>query len=242
MMMQLPVIVGLLDRRILLNYRFDPVYLSGFLPGPFRPRLHKGYGVGGICMIRFRHLRPRYIPEMLGITSENAAHRIAVEWMQDGTNREGVFIPRRDTTSAFNSWAGGRIFPGIFQRTLFQVDESAGRYHVEIAHAGAKPHVIFDGLECDDFSVSSVFGSLDEASEFFAKGAIGYSVAKDNSHYQGMELRLLEWQIRPLKITHAYVQLYEDANHFPKGSVQIDSAMVMKRLRHEWHKIPTITA
>jgi hypothetical protein len=242
MMMQLPVIVGLLDRRILLNYRFDPELLSKFLPSPFRPRLHKGYGVGGICMIRFRRLRPRHVPEMLGINSENAAHRIAVEWMQEGTNGEGVFIPRRDTASAFNSWAGGRIFPGIFQRTLFQVNENAGHYHVEITHAGAKPHVIFDGLECDDFSASSIFGSLDEASEFFAKGAVGYSAAKDNSHYQGMELRLLEWQIRPLKITRAYVRLYEDANDFPKGSVQIDSAMVMKKLRHEWHKIPMIKA
>jgi hypothetical protein len=240
--MQLPVIVGLLDRRILLNYHFDPEYLSKLLPRPFRPRLHKSYAVGGVCMIRFRQLRPRHIPAALGITSENAAHRIAVEWVQDGTKREGVFIPRRDTASAFNYWAGGRIFPGVFQRTRFQVNEDAGHYHVEIAGPGAEPHVIFDGEECDDFPTSSIFGSLDEASEFFAKGAVGYSLAKDNTHHQGMELRLLEWHIRPLKINHAQVRCFEDAGNFPKGSVEIDSAMVMKKLKHEWHNIPTIKA
>ena len=240
--MQLPVIVGLLDRRILLNYRFDPEYLSKFVPQPFRPRLHKGYGVGGICMIRFHHLRPRHIPQMLGINSENAAHRIAVEWMQNGTNHEGVFIPRRDTASGFNYWAGGRIFPGIFQQSIFQVNENAGHYHVEIAQAGVSPHVIFDGEECDDFSESSIFQSVDEASEFFAKGAVGYSLANDKSHYQGMELRLLEWHIQPLKINQAYARLYEEAHDFPNGSVEIDSAMVMKKLRHEWHNIPTIEA
>lgn len=193
-------------------------------------------------MIRFRHLRPRHIPEALGIDSENAAHRIAVEWMHDGANREGVFIPRRDTASTFNHWAGGRIFPGLFQKTVFQVNEDAGHYHIEIARAGEEPHVVFDGEECNDFSTSSIFGSLDEASEFFAKGTVGYSLAKDNSHLQGMELRLLEWHISPLKINRAHVQLYEDLSNFPKGSVQIDSAMIMRNLKHEWHNIPTMKA
>ena len=193
-------------------------------------------------MIRFHHLRPRHIPEILGINSENAAHRIAVEWMQGGTTHEGVFIPKRDTASVFNYWAGGRIFPGIFQQSVFRVNEGAGHYRVEISRAGVNPHVIFDGEECDDFSESSIFQSVDEASEFFAKGAVGYSLANDKSHYQGMELRLLEWHIQPLKINQAYVRLYEEAHDFPKGSVEIDSALVMKKLRHEWHNIPTIEA
>ena len=242
MIMQLPVIEGMLDRRILLNYRFDPQYLQRFVPAPFTPRLHKGHGIGGICMIRFKDLRPRHFPASVGIDSENAAHRIAIEWDHQGNKQTGVFIPQRDTGSSFNYLAGGRIFPGIFQRSTFSVTESAARYKVEIAHKKSEPHVIFDGEECAEFPKTSVFESLAEASEFFAKGAIGYSLAKDGSHFQGMELRFLEWHISPLKINRAHVKLYEDGNLFPKGAVQVDSAMIMKRLRHEWRNIPVIEA
>lgn len=238
--MHLPVIVGQLDRRILLNYHFSPDSLREFLPAPFEPRLHNGRGVGGICMIRFKQLRPRRFPGILGVDSENAAHRIAVQWSERGVHKEGVFIPRRDTESAFNTWAGGRIFPGVFQRAQFVMNEADDRYHIEIADSGRPAHVKFDGNETNDFSQHSIFASLDEASDFFAKGAVGYSASRDRSHYQGMELRLLDWQISPLKINQAFVQLFEDGVTFPKGSVTLDSAMVMRRLRHEWHNIPTI--
>jgi hypothetical protein len=72
------------------------------------------------------------MPAWLGIDSENAAHRIAVEWDSDGKKHEGVFIPKRNTASAFNYWSGGRVFPGVFQKSQFQVHESAGRYQVQI--------------------------------------------------------------------------------------------------------------
>ena len=51
---------------------------------------------------------------MVGMTSENSAHRIAVEWDdEEGVVKEGVFVPRRDTDSRLVALAGGRIFPGM---------------------------------------------------------------------------------------------------------------------------------
>ena len=241
-MLRLPVIQGDIDRRILLNYRIDPKYLRRILPAPFEVRLHDGYGIGGVCMIRFHALRPRYCPPALGISSENAAHRFAVEWKDGAARREGVFIPRRDTASAFNHWAGGKIFPGVFQRSLFDVVESAGRYRVSIASPGQEPHVIFDGEDTTEFPSGSCFGSLEAVTEFFAKGAVGYSLSKDTTHFQRMELRLLGWDIQPLKIHRAHLRLFEDESVFPRGSVEVDCAMIMRRLRHEWHAIPNISA
>lgn len=117
--MFLDTIHGIIERRVLLNYRIDPDVLRRVLPSPFKPKLYAGYGVGGVCMIRFSQLRPRWVPSPLGLKSENAAHRIAVQWVQDGEQREGVFIPRRDTNSWFNKTLGGRFFPGVFQRRRF---------------------------------------------------------------------------------------------------------------------------
>ena len=49
-----------------------------------RPQLVEGRAVAGICLIRLGSLRPKGLPASLGVTTENAAHRIAVEWDQDG--------------------------------------------------------------------------------------------------------------------------------------------------------------
>src|SRR5262249_61863595 len=77
--MRLPSIRGVIDRRILVNYRVAPDVLARLLPAPFRPRLVHGFGMVGICLIRLREVRPALLPAWLGIASENAAHRAAVE-------------------------------------------------------------------------------------------------------------------------------------------------------------------
>ena len=78
--MRIPVIRGVIDRRILVNYRVAPDVLAPLLPPRFRPKLHRGYGMVGICLIRLRSRRPKFLPPWLGMSSENAAHRTAVEW------------------------------------------------------------------------------------------------------------------------------------------------------------------
>src|SRR5258708_37019501 len=117
--MQIPIIRGLIDRRILVNFRVDPDALARLLPAPFRPKMAKGAGMAGVCLIRLKKVRPRFLPAFVGISSENAAHRIAVEWDENGFTREGVFIPRRDTSSWLNTWLGGRLFPGVHHHAGF---------------------------------------------------------------------------------------------------------------------------
>ena len=59
--------------------------------------------MAGICLIRLEQMRPAGLPSFCGLSSENAAHRIAVEWQEPaGAWREGVYIPRRDTGSRLN--------------------------------------------------------------------------------------------------------------------------------------------
>jgi hypothetical protein len=122
--MKLPVVRGTIDRRILANYRIDPVVMSAVLPRPFRPKIVNGFAIGGICLIRLKSIRPRFFPFAWGVGSENAAHRIAVEWDVGGEKREGVFVPRRDTSSLLNTLVGGRIFPGVHHHASFAVKES----------------------------------------------------------------------------------------------------------------------
>ena len=105
--MNVPVIRGIIARRLLVNYRVDPAALAGVLPPPFRLTLVAGHAIAGICLIRLAEIRPRGLPPALGVGSENAAHRIAVEWEERGAVRTGIYIPRRDTSSRLNTLLGG---------------------------------------------------------------------------------------------------------------------------------------
>src|SRR5947209_20533300 len=131
--MRLPVIEGLIDRRILVNFRVEPEILRRIVPPPFEPQLVGGFGVAGICLIRLKHVRMKGFPAWLGIGSENAAHRVAVEWDDaTGNRRTGVYIVRRDSGSWLNALAGGRIFPGEHRLSRFAISETADRFELAL--------------------------------------------------------------------------------------------------------------
>ena len=143
--MNIPVLRGLIERRLLVNYRVDPEIAARLLPKPFRPKLIGGYAMAGICLIRLGKVRPRGLPSWVGIRSENAAHRIAVVWDEGGTEREGVFIPRRDTSSWLNQCAGGRLFPGEHSAASFDVEENGERFAVAMQSRDGETRVRVDG-------------------------------------------------------------------------------------------------
>ena len=143
--MKLPVIQGVIRRRILANFRVDPEVMQQQLPARFRPKLQRGYAVAGICLIRLEHIRPRFVPESIGLNSENAAHRVAVLWDEDGVSREGVFISRRDTNSQLNHLLGGRIFPGEHHQSSFSVAESDSEISISLESSDSTVAVEIEG-------------------------------------------------------------------------------------------------
>jgi hypothetical protein len=231
---------GVIARRVLLKFRIDPQVIGKLLPAPFRPKLYKGYAVGGVCMIRFRELRPQFVPAWLGMASENAAHRIAVEWDEAGERREGVFIPQRNTASRFNKALGGRAFPGVFSLSQFEAVESAESVAVRITDGDGVEQVRFAADVCDAHGRDSIFPTIDEAANFFSMGATGYSTARDGKNFEGMELRSLSWRVSPMWMREAYSRWFMREDYFPAGSVEFDCALLMRDIAHEWHSRPRI--
>jgi len=240
--MKLPVIAGVIDRRILVNYQVDPDVLARTLPAPFRPKIVRGAGLAGICLIRLKGVRPRGLPTWLGISSENAAHRTAVEWDDAGTTREGVFVRRRDTDSRLNTLAGGRIFPGVHHHGRFDVAESAEQLRVALDSDDGAVRVSVDARPTDRVPATSVFASLDEASAFFQAGSLGYSITQDSGCFQGLELRCPVWHMTPLETVAVRSSYFADESIFPSGSVRYDSAFLMRDVVHEWHAQPDLRA
>jgi hypothetical protein len=229
------MIRGLIERRILVNYRADPEVVARTLPAPFRPRLIRGAAMVGICLIRLHAVRPRFLPAWLGFSSENAAHRTAVVWDADGLEREGVYVRRRDTSSWCNAAAGGRLFPGIQHRARFTVRETADHFEVALHSRDGVTRVAVQAHLAPGLPASSIFGSLEEASAFFQGGALGYSATPHPKTFQGMELRCLNWKVEPLAIESVQSSYFEDESIFPRGSITFDCALLMRGIEHEWH-------
>ncbi len=234
--MRLPVINGLIRRRLLVNFRVDAGMMGRFLPPPFRPKLHRGFAIAGICLIRLEQIRPGWLPSICGLSSENAAHRIAVLWEGPaGETREGVFIPRRDTGSRLNHFAGGRIFPGEHSLADFTVTDDGSRISMSIRARDGGMAVELRAHESDSLPESSCFASLAESSAYFEGGSVGYSVTRDNRRLDGIRLQTDGWRVRPLTVEHVESSFFADEAAFPAGSVNFDHALIMRDLRHRWH-------
>jgi len=229
--MKIPTIKGIIDRRILINYKVDKEVLSNYLPKPFKPKLVKGKGIAGICLIRLKEIRPKGFPKQIGISSENGAHRIAVEWEENGVLKEGVFIPRRDTSSKLNSLAGGTLFPGIHHLAKFSVDESNGAYEVKFKSRD-DTYLSINAKETKEWNNESVFDDLNAVSSFFQNGSIGYS--PDKSYFEGLELKTFDWEVSLLDVESVESSFFNNEKIFPKGSVKFDNALLMKNIEHEW--------
>src|SRR5437016_14196158 len=114
--MRLPVLQGLIRRRMLVNFRVDPAIMQQQLPEPFRPKLQAGCAVAGICLIRLEQSRAGFLSVPVGVSSANAAHRIAAEWIDAaGALQEGVFVSTRATNSRASASAGSRRTPGCYR-------------------------------------------------------------------------------------------------------------------------------
>lgn len=234
----IPSARAVIDRRLLINFRASAELVQRLLPSPLRPKLIRGWALAGICLLRLRDARPAGLPAILGLTSENAAHRIAVVWKDIlGTKHEGVYVPRRDTASRFNEFAGGRVIPGVHRGTIFQVWEPGNRFKIAVFPADEpnRPLIRVHAHLADSLSRSSVFSSVHEAEECFRAGTIGWSPGRRAGTLERMALKINSWHIVPLEIDWLESRFFANNANLPPGAWEFDSAFLMREVDCEWY-------
>lgn len=235
--MKIPTIQGIIKRRVLINYRAEPSVIQKIIPKDFKLKLHKGFAIAGICLIKLEQIRPKHLPKFIGISSENAAHRIAVEWKKNDEIKQGVFVPRRDTDSTLNHLAGGRLFPSEHHKAIFDIEENKNKIDYSMRSKDDDVSLNFNGKLNTDFPIDSVFDSLQEASNFFEKGSLGYSSNKTDKHLDGIYLNIENWKVSSFEINSVKSSFYDDKSIFPEGSIKFDHALLMQNIPHEWHSM-----
>jgi hypothetical protein len=222
-----------IERRLLVNYRIDPNIVAAQLPPPFRPQLVSGWAVGGICFIRLASTRPHRIPKQMGLTTENVAHRFAVEYDDSDGKHWGVYIPRRDTNSLLTSLAGDRAFPGRHHLARFEVYEDPSAIRIKVA--SRDQHVRTSVAARPDSRIDSeLFASLDQAGDFFRQSCTGWSPSPRRATLDAVRLESQTWDVRGATVDHLTSSLFDNPDVFPPGTALLDSALLMQNLPISW--------
>jgi hypothetical protein len=225
---------AVIERRLLLNYRADPDVVAAMLPAPFRPQLRGGYAVVGICLLRLGQVRPAGFPGVVGLGSENAAHRFAVRWDGADGSRTGVYIPRRDSASRLNVAIGGRLLPGVHHRAAFDVAERPNRMRVAYSASDGSTAVDVEVRVTGELTGSVLFADVEQAGDFFRSGSIGYSLSRDPEELEGTQLTASSGRLDACVVDRAACSFYDDRSVFPAGSIELDSALVMRKVPIRW--------
>jgi hypothetical protein len=224
----------IIERRLLVNYRIEPDHVTAFLPRPFRPQLVRGYAVGGVCFIRMSRLRPAHIPRAMGMTSENVAHRFAVQWDDAQGTHAGVYVPRRETSSRVAAIAGRHVFPGAYHLARFDVTESGHSIRIGVRSHDGNVSLLAEAVPSMEFN-SELFPAVDDATAFFRRGALGYSPsAAARDCLDSVRMDAANWAATPMTIARMRSSLFDDPAAFPAGACILDSALLMTNVAARW--------
>jgi hypothetical protein len=138
--------------------------------------------------------------------------------------------------------AGGRWFPGIHHAAAFRVWETGYRFKLEMRSRDEAAFVRVLARRTATLSDHSVFRSLGEAALFFRLGAVGWSPGRASGTFDGLELRCQQWRMEPLAVERVESSFFQDHQIFPCGSIEFDSALLMRDVPHEWHSVGKATA
>jgi hypothetical protein len=234
LIMELPVLNGIIDRRILINYRVKPEVVQALLPSHLEPITVNGYASAGICLLRLKNIGVKYSPSFMRITSENAAHRFLVKYFDGDKLVHGVYIPRRDTDSMLNVMLAGKLFSWPHYTALFEVAEANGIYSVKMRSKDDHSTLQVDARVTDTFPTGSMFDSIDHASGCFHNCSVGVSPSSKPGIFKTIRLKTKTWAVKPLKIRFLKSSYFENQSLFPAGTIVFDNALLMEGIAHEW--------
>jgi hypothetical protein len=235
LIMEMPVLNGMIDRRILINYSVNPDVVKALLPKHLDPLIINGFASAGICLLRLKNIGVKYSPSFLRITSENAAHRFLVKWTENGEEVHGVYIPRRDTDSLLNVWLARKIFSWPHYSAKFDVQEANGSYALKMTSKDANTHVQVRTELASSFATGSMFDSIEHASVCFQNCSLGFSPSTIPNQFKKIQLKTKTWAVKPLQVHELQSSFFSDRSLFPHNSIHFDNALLMEGIEHEWH-------
>jgi len=234
---------GVIERRLLVAYRLDPVVAQQVLPPPFRARQINGYAVAGIALARLGRLRPAGLPSVRTLTRETTTHGVAVEWESARALHTGVYILHRDrgapTAVAPAAIPRGRLGRRLHPVPEFTVDERADGLRVAYASRDRAVRVEVDVSLGSSLDASALFPDVPTAARFFDLDGAG---AGWGPTVRGLRLTAEDRSLGAAHILTARSSIFADASLFPPGSVHVDSGLLLRNVAVAWAPVERVRA
>jgi hypothetical protein len=212
---------GVIERRLLVNYRLDPDVAKEVLPAPLRARLIGGYAVAGIALAHLGKIRPAGLPAVVGLSRETGMHAIAVEWEGARSLHTGVFVVHHDSAGAGPGWR-------LRRAARFTVDERADGLRVAYISRDRTVRVDIDVSLAAGLAGSALFRDVRAATRFLELDGPG-GVAWGPS-LRGLKLSAGDRCIGAARVRTVTSSIFADTSVFPAGSVHLDSALLLRDL------------
>ncbi|MEM7367373.1 MAG: hypothetical protein AAF587_02160 [Bacteroidota bacterium] len=241
--MKRSIVEGLIEWKILINYKVELGVLQRFLPQPFFPRSIRGFGLVGIAVTKQKGLRSVGVPLSVGFSSMIVEHQIAASWENAGKLCHGLYIPRRDTSSLLQMMVGDRLSGGMHHLSRIRARIRYDRYTLgmrSIDQQGVKVQLM--AKLTDRFPMGSVMKELETAVDFFESGKIAYSPLYKKSVFEGIAWQAKDYSIQPLRVERLNGNYWEELAGFPAKSVFFDHALLIQGAPHQWNHIPELIA
>jgi hypothetical protein len=210
---------GVIERRLLVNYRLDPDVAKDVLPAPLQARLIGGYAVAVIALAHLGRLRPAGLPAAAGLSRESAMHGIAVEWESPRSLHTGVFVVHRDSVGV----GTGRLVRG---GPRFSVDERIDGLRVAYTSRDRIVHVDVDVSLAPGLAGSALFRDVRAAARFLELDGAGG--AAWGPALRGLKASAGDGCVSPARVRMATSSIFADTSVFPPGSMHLDSALLLR--------------
>jgi len=125
------------------------------------------------------------------------------------------------------------LLSGKSHVAYFQVVEEAERVSVTISRNGQREFVVC-GEVSNSLPATSLFPSLEQASIFFQQGPLGLSATGQPGCFDAVELQCENWNPIAMNVSRVESSYFDDHTIFPPGSVEFDSALLVRNVVHRW--------
>ncbi|HYM60925.1 MAG TPA: DUF2071 domain-containing protein [Thermoanaerobaculia bacterium] len=214
--------VATIDRCWWLTYHTPAPVAARFVPSPLELVTHNGFAFWNIVVARLRSMRPKGIPEPLGIDYWHIGYRLLVRLHTGAEQLEGLHFVRSECDRMLLTMAGNLLTDFRFHTAQIDVAESGDHVFVRVGSAqGAGTQADFVRGAQAPLPSDSAFGSLAEAEARLRYTPRAISVRNGVANILDVARDESQWRTSPVTIEHARWRFFGDVEARPELAFEI---------------------
>jgi uncharacterized protein YqjF (DUF2071 family) len=224
-----------------LNYAVDPAVLSGVLPAPLEPELHRGTAWVQVLMSSLREMRPQGLAGLVGFNFYQVSYRAAVRYRNArGRWRRGGYFVRSETNDALMRRIGNALAEFKFHE-FGEADMLMAREGDQLTFAvdplpdfpGGRLVGVLDTRPLPGPPLGSVWPSLKSLHEPLVECYDAFGVA--DGYMYVLTIDRGPWNAQFVKPVELYCEAMQDGLF--AGHARLDSVLHLRNCPYRWRKL-----